>query len=75
MWYLDCGNRPAAGQILLGSSLETDSEFYNFGGLGYTRMPSLMLLWGWGEVGLEGMDKVLGQDGRPAQITINQYEN
>lgn len=34
-----------------------------------------MLLWGWGEVGLEGMDKVLGQDGSPAQITINQYEN
>jgi len=75
VWYLDCGNLPTAGQIFLGSSLETDSEFYNFGRLGYARLPSLMLLWGWGEVGLEGMDKVLGQDGSTAQITINQYEN
>ena len=42
MWYLDCGNRPAAGQILSGSSLETDSEFYNFGGLGCARLPYLI---------------------------------
>jgi len=34
VWYLDCGNHAAAGQILLGSSLETDPEFYNFGGAG-----------------------------------------
>ena len=32
VWYLDCGNHAAAGQILLGSSLETDPEFYNFAG-------------------------------------------
>ena len=43
VWYLDCGNHAAAGQILLGSSLETDPEFYNFGGLGCARLPSPML--------------------------------
>ena len=40
---LDCGNHAAAGQILLGSSLETDPEFYNFGGMGCARLPSPML--------------------------------
>ena len=44
VWYLDCGNHAAAGQILLGSSLETDPEFYNFGGLGCARLPSPVLL-------------------------------
>lgn len=43
MWYLDCGNHAAAGQILLGGSLEIDPEFY-FGGLGCARQPSPMLL-------------------------------
>ena len=40
VWYLDCGNHAAAGQILLGNSLETDPEFYNFEGLGGARLPS-----------------------------------
>jgi len=44
VWYLDCGNHAAAGQILLGSSLETEPEFYNFGGPGCARLPSPMLL-------------------------------
>jgi hypothetical protein len=43
VWYLDCGNHAAAGQILLGSSLETEPEFYNFGWLGCARLPSPML--------------------------------
>ena len=44
VWYLDCGNHAAAGKILLGSSLETDPEFYNFGGPGCARLPSPVLL-------------------------------
>jgi len=44
VWYLDCGNHATAGQILLGSSLETDPEFYNFGGLGCARLPSPVIL-------------------------------
>jgi len=44
VWYLDCGNHAAAGQILLGSSLETEPEFYNFGVPGCARLPSPMLL-------------------------------
>lgn len=43
VWYLDCGNDAAAGLILLGRSLETDPEFYNFGRLGCARLPSPML--------------------------------
>jgi hypothetical protein len=43
VWYLDCANHAAAGQILLGSSLETDPEFYNFGWLGCAGLPSPML--------------------------------
>jgi hypothetical protein len=31
VWYLDCGNHATAGQILLGSSLETDPELIIFG--------------------------------------------
>jgi hypothetical protein len=44
VWYLDCGNHAAAGQILLGSSLETEPEFYNFGGPGCARLPSPVFL-------------------------------
>jgi hypothetical protein len=44
VWYLDCGNHAAAGQILLGSSWETDPGFYNFGGPGCARLPSPVLL-------------------------------
>ena len=44
VWYLDCGNHAAAGQIFLGSSLETEPEFYNFGGPGCARLPSPVFL-------------------------------
>ncbi len=43
VWCLDCGNHATAGQILLGCSLETDPEFYHFGGLGCARLPSSRL--------------------------------
>jgi hypothetical protein len=60
VWYLDCGNHAAAKQILLGSSLETDPEFYNFGWLGCAGLPSPMLQASRGDNAAETlMDKAL----------------
>jgi hypothetical protein len=40
VWYLDCGNSFASGQVLLGSHLSTDPKFYNFSEIGCTKLPS-----------------------------------
>lgn len=40
IWYLDCGNSKASGQVLLGSSLSQDPKTYAFGELGPTQLPS-----------------------------------
>ncbi|NEO98708.1 MAG: PRTRC system ThiF family protein [Symploca sp. SIO2E9] len=39
-WWLDCGNHETSGQVLLGSHLSTEPEFYQFHELGCIRLPA-----------------------------------